>query len=187
MRIIAAHTPEHIDALRALFREYAADIRTDLCFQGFERELATLPGSYAPPAGRLLAAVLDAEEAIAARHASASYTYLAYAGCVALRPLAEGCCEMKRMYVRPAFRRQGLGRRLALATIAAAREIGYASMRLDTLGHMLPAIRLYESLGFAHVGPYYLNPLPNVTYMELNLQRASPHPSISPAHDREQP
>jgi putative acetyltransferase len=170
MEILAAHIPELIPDVRTLFREYADAIQVDLCFQGFAQELAGLPGAYAPPAGRLLLARCDNE----------------LAGCVALRPLTpdHGCddvptspgrrpspaiCEMKRLYVRPAFRGRDVGRLLATAVIAAARETGYERMRLDTLAPMTVAIALYRSLGFAEAPPYYANPLPGVTYMELTL------------------
>lgn len=151
--LLPAHTPEHLADVRALFREYADAIQVDLCFQGFAQELAELPGAYAPPAGRLLLARCDGQ----------------LAGCVALRPRDAYICEMKRLYVRPAFRGRDLGRRLATAVIAAARQIGYGRMRLDTLAGMAPAIALYRSLGFVDAPPYYVNPLPGATYMELVL------------------
>ena len=151
-----AHTPEHLPAVRALFEEYAAEIQVDLCFQGFREELAGLPGEYAPPRGRLLLAHCDGQ----------------LAGCVALRPLDESACEMKRMYIRPTFRGRGIGRRLALAVIDTARAIGYLRMRLDTLAHMTAAIALYRSLGFVDVPPYRYNPLPGPVYMELDLQHS---------------
>lgn len=156
MELVAAHTAEYLDAVRALFQEYASDIRADLCFQGFDRELAELPGHYAPPDGRLLLAREGRQGD--------------FAGCVALRPLDPRTCEMKRMYVRPIYRRHGVGRMLATAVIEAAREIGYERMRLDTLAHMTVAIALYRSLGFEDVAPYYPNPLPGATYMELDLR-----------------
>lgn len=139
--------------VRELFREYQAFLGVDLCFQDFERELASLPGSYAPPAGALLLAM--ANDAVA--------------GCVGLRPLSDGACEMKRMYVRPAFRGLGLGRALADAVVAAAVEAGYRSMRLDTLETLHTAIDMYRSMGFAPIEPYYHNPLPGVLYLEKAL------------------
>ena len=142
-----------LDLVRLLFREYSAELGVDLCFQRFEEELAGLPGAYAPPAGRLL---------VAAGPGGAM-------GCVAMRPLGAGVCEMKRMYVRPAFRLLGVGRDLAKEIVRSARGAGYSRMRLDTLGNMIPAIRLYESLGFVRTQPYYANPLQDVVYMELAL------------------
>jgi putative acetyltransferase len=138
---------------RALFVEYAQALGIDLCFQGFDTELAELPGSYARPAGRLLAATLDGE----------------LAGCVAMRPLSDGACEMKRLYVRPAARGSGVGRALAGAVIAAAREEGYERMCLDTLPPMVEAQPLYESLGFREIEPYYVNPVPGARFLELAL------------------
>jgi len=145
-----------MDVVRELFREYQAFLGVDLCFQDFERELASLPGSYAPPAGALLLAMADD----------------AVAGCVGLRPLDGGACEMKRMYVRPAFRGLGLGRALADAVVAAAVEAGYRSMRLDTLETLHTAIDMYRSMGFAPIEPYYHNPLPGVLYLEKALPGA---------------
>src|SRR3989442_10016609 len=116
MDVVHAVTPGQIEQARALFREYERSLGIDLCFQGFEQELVGLPGAYAPPRGRLLLALDGA----------------APAGCVALRPLADAACEMKRLYVRPAFRGRRVGRRLAEALIAEARAIGYAPMRLGT-------------------------------------------------------
>jgi putative acetyltransferase len=158
MELLRAHTSEHLADVRTLFQEYADAIQTDLCFQGFQRELAELPGAYAPPAGRLLLAKDKG----------------APAGCVALRPLDAETCEMKRLYVRPAFRGSGVGRRLAVAVTQAAREIGYRRMRLDTLASMTAAIALYRSLGFQDALPYRYNPLPGATFLELDLRRASP-------------
>ena len=153
MQIIEAHEPKHLPAVHELFLEYARSIEIDLCFQGFDRELAELPGRYAPPEGKLLLA------------ADGSRT----AGCVALRKLADGVCEMKRLYVRPAFRGKHLGRTLAGEIIAAAKEIGYERMRLDTLHSMREAIALYDSLGFRRIPPYGDNPTCHQVFMELKL------------------
>jgi len=153
VRVVDGSGPEHLDTMRALFREYAASLDTDLCFQGFERELRDLPWEYAPPAGRLLLALDGGEPA----------------GCVALRPLVDGACEMKRLYVRPPGRGRGLGRHLAAAIIEEARRIGYRRLRLDTLPLMKEAIRLYERQGFQDIGPYRVNPVPGARFLELDL------------------
>jgi len=153
LNCVEVQSAEDLRVVRELFVEYARDIGVDLCFQGFEQELAELPGRYAPPEGRLLLA----------RHGSEP------AGCVALRKLEEGICEMKRLFVRPAFRGAGLGRELANAIIGAAREVSYERMRLDTLASMKPAIALYESLGFKRVAPYCHNPMAEAVFMELKL------------------
>jgi len=153
LQIRPACVPDEISTVRDLFREYAVSLGVDLCFQGFEKELASLPGDYAPPDGRLLLAV-DGDS---------------FAGCVALRRNEGDACEMKRLFVHPAFRGSGLGRRLAERVIGEARTIGYARMRLDTLPSMTEAIRLYESLGFARIAPYRHNPVPGAIYMELSL------------------
>ena len=154
MTALPAISPEHIAEVRRLFAEYAAELRVDLCFQRFDEELASLPGRYAPPAGRLLLTRMGGQAA----------------GCVALRSLENGVCEMKRLFVRPAFRRLGLGRILATASIREARRIGYRVMRLDTLESLTAALVLYESLGFRRVAPYYDNPLSGVVYLELALE-----------------
>jgi GNAT superfamily N-acetyltransferase len=153
MQIRQAATPDEIAVVRVLFEEYAAALGIDLCFQGFADELANLPGVYAPPRGRLLLAW-------SGDHPS---------GCAALRPLDETVCELKRMYVRPAFRGQGAGRALGEAIISAAREIGYCKIRLDTLEKMNAARRLYESLGFTHRNAYYETPLLHTVFLELQI------------------
>jgi GNAT superfamily N-acetyltransferase len=142
-----------IAIVRDLFREYATWLDVDLCFQGFEAELAALPGKYAPPGGSLLLAFIDGEPA----------------GCIALRPMESGACEMKRLYVRPAFRGRGLGRALVERLLDDARSIGYRLMRLDTLDKLTEAMALYDSMGFRRVEPYYDNPLPGVVYWERPL------------------
>jgi ribosomal protein S18 acetylase RimI-like enzyme len=143
-----------LDEVRDMYRAYARWLGVNLAFQGdFELEVASLPGKYAPPAGRLLVARGPTE----------------LAGTVALRPLGEGICEMKRLFVREAYRGQGLGRRLVDAILNEARLIGYKAMRLDTLSTMTEAMNLYQSAGFRVIPAYYHNPLPDVVYFELRL------------------
>jgi GNAT superfamily N-acetyltransferase len=153
VRIRQVSSAEEIDVARALVEEYAAALEIDLGYQGFAGELADLPGCYAPPGGRLLVAWVDNEAA----------------GCVALRRLAENVCEMKRLYVRPRQRGGGIGKELAEAIIAEARQIGYAVMRLDTVPKLEAATRLYESLGFVRRSAYYETPLAGTVFMELAL------------------
>jgi GNAT superfamily N-acetyltransferase len=154
MELIQATSAEQIKVARELYEEYAAGLGISLCFQNFDKELAELPGDYAPPGGRLFLAVIENQ----------------VAGCIALRGIAGDACEMKRLYVRPAFRGTGLGRTLAEASIQAARTLGYRRMRLDTLpGRMDRAITLYRALGFKEIEPYYNNPVPDATFMELDL------------------
>lgn len=154
MTIKRAKTKTEIEAVRSLFREYEAFLDVDLCFQRFEEELAGLPGEFAPPWGDLLIGLDEAK----------------VLGCVAVRKLDDGVCEMKRLFVRPEARRAGLGRQLAGEIIAVARELGYALMRLDTLDRLREAMRLYASLGFRRTAPYYENPLPGVVYWALTLK-----------------
>ena len=146
-----------IEQIRELFLEYARSLDFSLCFQSFDRELSELPGPYASPDGRL---ILCRFEGIAA-------------GCIALKKLEPGICEMKRLYVRPAFRGHQLGLKLATYLIGEARRAGYERMRLDTIpGAMGHAVDLYRSLGFSEIAPYYDNPVPQAVYMELGLNRA---------------
>lgn len=152
-QIQPATTDAEMSLTRELFAEYAAGLGVDLCFQNFSQELATLPGAYSAPDGCILLARVNNEPA----------------GCVAVRKIGEGVCEMKRLYVRPEFHGRGIGRALAEAVIADARERGYAQMRLDTLPTMRAAVALYRSLGFGERDAYYHNPTPNVIYFELSL------------------
>jgi GNAT superfamily N-acetyltransferase len=156
--LIVPRDAAQLDATREVFREYARSLDIDLCFQGFEAELAALPGDYAEPAGALLLALVDGE----------------VAGCGALRPIADvdypNACEMKRLFVRRAFRRFGLGRLLAQALIDQARAAGYSCLLLDTLDEMETARELYASLGFTEVPPYYYNPIPGAHYLRVDLE-----------------
>ncbi len=152
--IAQAQSQPEIAQARELFLEYAKSLGFSLCFQNFDQELAGLPGDYAPPDGRLLLAT------------SAN----AVAGCVALHKLQPEICEMKRLYLRPAFRGTGLGRTLAEYIIAEARKIGYKFMRLDTVQPVMKdAVALYRRLGFYEIRPYRVNPMPGTLYMELQL------------------
>lgn len=154
IEIVQATAPDDIEHGRRLFRAYAAWLNVDLCFQDFEAELAGLPGSYAPPRGRLLLAKADGE----------------VAGCVGLRPLEDGICEMKRLWVEPGFGGTGIGRRLTEAIVNAGHELGYQAMRLDTMPERLKAAgRIYETLGFEKIPDYYHNPLEGVVMYELKL------------------
>ena len=157
IELVPAYGEAHLDTVREIFREYAQGLGVDLCFQGFEEELEQLPGEYAPPRGTLLLALVDGS----------------VAGCCALRPLDSSdysnAAEMKRLYVRKAFRGFGLGRRLAEATLDAARLGGYASVLLDTLSDMEAARALYEELGFEDIPPYYHNPIAGSHYLRVDL------------------
>ncbi|MBI3416953.1 MAG: GNAT family N-acetyltransferase [Verrucomicrobia bacterium] len=151
--IIYATNPGEINRVRELFREYAAALKIDLCFQNFSQELAELPGGYASPAGRLFLAQEMGQDA----------------GCAALRPLETGIGEMKRLYVRPAFRGRGLGRALAQKIVSEARVIGYERLRLDTLDAMKEAIGLYRALGFVEIPAYGCHPICGSLCFELKL------------------
>jgi putative acetyltransferase len=157
LSILQVENPEHLAIARQLIEEYAAWLEFKLCFQGFEDEMRSLPGKYAPPAGRLLLALWDGKPA----------------GVIALRPLDEpGLCEMKRLYVRPEFRGHHIGRLLAEHVIREAAEIGYSRMRLDTVvGKMDSAIAMYRELGFKETDPYYQTPVGRTLFMELALTR----------------
>ena len=146
-----------IPTVRALFEEYAAGLGVSLCFQKFDEELAGLPGAYAPPTGRLLVAWEDGMAA----------------GCIAFRRLGEGRCELKRLYVRPAFRGRGLGRLLANRALGAAAAAGYESARLDTLPSMTEAVALYRALGFVPTEPYCNNPVPGALFFAKSLATRS--------------
>lgn len=151
------NTLEELNQLRSILREYADALQIDLCFQDFEAELAELPGEYAAPRGALLMAMVDGQ----------------LAGCCALRPLDTAdypnACEMKRLYVRPGFRRTGIGRQLVEAILDCARMAGYACVLLDTLDDMESARALYQDLGFEEIAPYYHNPIKGAHYLKANL------------------
>jgi GNAT superfamily N-acetyltransferase len=144
-----------VAACRELFLEYQRELGVSLCFQGFDRELAALPGDYAPPRGRLLIALSDAIPA----------------GCAALRPLGGEIAEMKRLYVRPAHRGKSLGRELAQRVVADARALGYRILKLDTLPSMRAAQRLYAELGFVETAPYNDNPIDGARFLALQIPR----------------
>jgi putative acetyltransferase len=151
--IRAADGEADMNLVRELLREYASTLGVSLCFQNFDEELATLPGRYAPPRGRLLLAMNEDQAA----------------GCIALRSVDDSTCEMKRLFVRSSFRGFGLGRRLAIAIIGEARELGCKKMRLDTLPQQVEAHRLYESLGFRDIPPYSDFPVAGSRFLELDL------------------
>ena len=153
VKIVPAQSGQSIETARVLFREYADSLGVDLCFQDFEKELATLPGDYAPPSGRLYLALEEVEPG----------------GCVGLRKISGEICELKRLYVRPLFRGNGVGRRLVLEAVKNARRIGYQRMRLDTLPSMKRAQELYLSMGFKPILPYRANPVPGADFLELEL------------------
>jgi len=157
IRLVPVRTPEHAATAREIFQEYAASLAIDLDFQDFDTELSTLPGEYAEDAGQLLLAYCDDE----------------LAGCGALRPISDvdyaNACEMKRLYVRKAFRRFGLGRMLAQALMDQARQAGYSVMLLDTLDDMEAARELYVTLGFHEIPPYYFSPIAGAHYLKAHL------------------
>jgi ribosomal protein S18 acetylase RimI-like enzyme len=155
LNIFQAEKTEDVAVVRELMLEYATSLEFNLCFQGFEEEMSSLPGKYAPPTGRLLLAFWEGRPA----------------GVIALRALQEqGLCEMKRLYVRPEFRGHAIGRILAERLISEARESGYSRMRLDTVpGQMDRAIAMYRELGFKETGPYYNSPVSQTLFMELDL------------------
>jgi len=157
LAIVSAESAAQIAQARELFLEYAQSLGFSLCFQNFDKELAELPGDYAPPAGRLLLAEYDGR----------------LAGCVALHRLNVEVCEMKRLYLRTGFRGKGLGRVLAERIIREAQSIGYKSMRLDTVEPVMKdAVAMYRRLGFREIAPYRENPMPGTLYMELELTAA---------------
>lgn len=155
--VVSATTPRDLEAVRVLFQEYARSLDVDLAFQNFATELATLPADYAPPRGSLLLATVAGE----------------LAGCCALRPLDTvdyaNACEMKRLYVRPAYRGLGLGRRLVEGVMDAAHQAGFACVLLDTLSDMEAARALYDDLGFEEIPPYYFSPIAGAHYLKTEL------------------
>ena len=153
LEILKAESGEELEQVRVLFGEYSNSLAFDLDFQNYEEELANLPGDYVRPTGCLLLAIYKGQSV----------------GCVGLRKLNDGVCEMKRLYVREQFRSSGFGRALAEAVIEEARKIGYNNMRLDTVPSMDVARALYVSLGFKQTGPYRYNPIEDAVFMELRL------------------
>jgi putative acetyltransferase len=154
LKIVPVSSPDHLQIVKELFLEYARSLDFNLCFQNFENEYAGLPGEYAPPGGLLLLGFADTTPI----------------GCVALRRIDPSASEMKRMYIRTEFRGCGYGRKLAEEVIRQAKEIGYATMCLDTVPSMEEAITLYRSLGFREISPYRVNPVAGAIFMELNLK-----------------
>lgn len=153
MDISIAASAEDIGIIRGLFREYQSSLEIDLCFQNFEGELASLPGKYAPPDGRLYLA-WEGDQGV---------------GCAGLRKIAEGICELKRLYVQPSHRGRGIGRQIALEALKDAHQIGYGRVRLDTLPSMGRAQELYRNLGFKPIAPYTNNPVAGAVFLELEL------------------
>jgi putative acetyltransferase len=160
IELVAPRSISELHAVRDIFQEYAAQLGVDLCFQNFEQELRELPGEYAEPLGALVLAMVDEQ----------------VAGCCALRALPDadytGAAEMKRLYVRPAYRGLGLGRQLAAAVLDAARLAGYGCVLLDTLDDMEAARQLYEDLGFEEIPPYYHNPIAGAHYLKADLHNS---------------
>jgi ribosomal protein S18 acetylase RimI-like enzyme len=153
MKIVKVTSKQQLKVAADLFREYQTFLDVDLCFQGFEQELATLPGKYSEPGGAIYLAQKDDE----------------IIGCVAVRPIKDDICEMKRLYVRDGFRGLSAGRQLAEKIISKAKQLGYKRMQLDTLERLESALALYKKLGFVEIHPYYENPLDEVVYWELDL------------------
>ncbi|KXK49589.1 MAG: GCN5-related N-acetyltransferase [Chlorobi bacterium OLB5] len=152
--IIPVNSPELTEAAKMLFRDYEKWLNVSLCFQGFEEEVNTLPGKYAPPEGRLY--IVRQNEK--------------YTGTIALRKIDEGICEMKRLYLIPECRGKGIGHKLVSLIIDDARKIGYKKMRLDTIKEKMPkAVEIYKKYGFKEIEPYYHNPNPHTLFMELDL------------------
>ena len=157
VEIVQVQSAAEIETVRALFLEYERDLGVDLCFQDFARELAGLPGAYAAPQGRLLLAYVDG----------------AASGCVGLRGIAAGICEMKRLYVKPCCRGRGVGRGLVERVLTEAARAGYATMRLDTLDRLTEAVSLYRSFGFHEIPPYNDHGIPGTVFLEFDLQSGS--------------
>jgi ribosomal protein S18 acetylase RimI-like enzyme len=157
--IHAAELPDEIPIVKGLFQEYADSLNFDLDFQEFREELEALPGKYSAPSGSILVAKENGE----------------IVGCVAVRPLGEEICEMKRLYVKPAHRRKNIGRKLALAIIDEAKRLGFRAMRLDTVEAMKEASALYRALGFRQIYAYCYNPVPGAMYFELKLAGSREH------------
>ena len=157
IRVLESSDTQELEQVRQFFRNYAAWLGVDLCFQNFDEEMASLPGAYAAPGGRLFFFLLDGKPA----------------GCVGVREFSEGVCEMKRLYVEPSLRSHGIGRMLALAAIGAARELGYRRILLDTLPAMRIAVKLYRDLGFQEAPAYYITPLDGTIFLSLDLDNWS--------------
>lgn len=154
--IIEVNTPELINETKILFREYEKWLNVSLCFQGFEEEVNSLPGKYAPPDGRLYIVKYDGK----------------YSGCIALRKIEDGICEMKRLFLKDELRGKGIGNTLVTKIISDARFIGYKTMRLDTIKEKMPkAVEIYTKHGSVETEPYYHNPNPHTLFMELDLSK----------------